>query len=219
MIRVLRYVVIFVVAISVFVVLRTHRRSVEKDAADIREAQRIEDMQNKYYLINRQTRKRPSNSDVIHQTDQQHHDTTGGAVGDLNESDNKTVTEEQQQRRAKKRELQQRLIDSSQLLIELSRAEVDDTKNELGLIFSAYKLLTPKQRKEARRDAMKVLPAETVNEFFDKVDNAESMTEVQIRQSADDLQTSREVLRSMRRQLNAEFAQLVSFIIETKATV
>ena len=91
----------------------------------------------------------------------------------------------------------------------VARALVKNADEELSLIWSAFKLLSPEQLESVRQEALKKLPATEVEEFFDDLANhSTTMTPEQIVEAEKEMISARKLLWITNDQLHKEFEQL-----------
>ena len=105
--------------------------------------------------------------------------------------------------------LDQRLIAAAEKLGALVDIRLKNVDDELQAMLDVYALMSPEQLKYARQEALKSLPVEDVDAFFDDVANYASIkTPEQIAQNAKDILTSRDSYRIARREIDIEFEQI-----------
>ena len=89
--------------------------------------------------------------------------------------------------------------------------EIDDQNSDdrKSLMLSVFKSLPPEQLKSLREEALKTLPAEDVNYFFDDIENkGTAMTDEQLTAEGERILTSDEVLENLFIELEIEREEL-----------
>ena len=90
----------------------------------------------------------------------------------------------------------------------VARALVKNADEELSLIWSAFKLLSPEQLEIARQEALKTVPADQVETFFEDLANhSTTKTPDQIAKDAEEIISFREAYKVADRQLRVESRQ------------
>ncbi len=90
-----------------------------------------------------------------------------------------------------------------------ARATIASADAELDAMLSLYALMTPEQLEYAREEALKTLPAEKVETFFDALANHRTTkTPEQLTKDAQDILKSREAIRIADREIEVESQQI-----------
>ncbi len=90
-----------------------------------------------------------------------------------------------------------------------ARATIASADAELDAMLSLYALMTPEQLEYAREEALKTLPAEKVEAFFDALANHRTTkTPEQLTKDAQDILKSREAIRIADREIEVESQQI-----------
>lgn len=111
--------------------------------------------------------------------------------------------------------LDKELIAASKKIDALVRARLESGDAELKLMLDAFSLLSPEQLDYARREALKTLPPDKVDAFFnDLANHSSTKTAEQISQDAKDILRSREAYRIARREVDVEWEQIRQRIAE-----
>lgn len=123
-------------------------------------------------------------------------------------SDEEIHEEEHRQKAEKIYELRNRLQDITDIDIQLSRFLASTSDLNFSNIVSAFKLFTPEQLESIRRNALKTVPSEEVNTFFDEIDKALPKTVEELRNVDLDVKQSLAIYEVMQQELNNEFNQV-----------
>jgi len=111
--------------------------------------------------------------------------------------------------------LDKELIAASRKYSALVRARLESGNAELKLMLDAFLLLSPEQLDYARREALKTLPPDKVDAFFnDLANHSSTKTAEQISQDAKDILRSREASRIAFREVEVELEQIRQRIAE-----
>lgn len=108
----------------------------------------------------------------------------------------------------RKNELDQRLIELSEKELSLTTLLLKSADDELSTMLSLFKLMSPEQLEFVRQDLLKNFDAEKVESFFSDLSNASTKTPEQIVSASQEILTAREAYKIVRRELDAEDAQL-----------
>lgn len=105
----------------------------------------------------------------------------------------------------RKKALSKRMLKHSDNVIAFANSKLTDSRNERALILSFFKNMTPEQIKDARKEALKSLPAADVNDFFDDLsDHPTAKSKEQIINEGNKLLASGEAAKLIRRELDIE---------------
>lgn len=115
--------------------------------------------------------------------------------------------------------LKKRYLANVDRLIASGDATLASADAELKLILSLFKGMSPEQLEYAREEALKVLPAEKVEAFFDDLANhGTTKTPEQLTKDAQDILKSREAHRIIKREIKVEREQIALEEEELKRT-
>ena len=115
--------------------------------------------------------------------------------------------------------LKKRFLANSERIGALADAAIASAKAELEAILSLFKLMSPEQLEYARQEALKTLPAEKVEAFFDDLANHRTTkTPEQLTKDAQDILKSREIRDIARREIQVESQQIALEREELKRT-
>ena len=104
--------------------------------------------------------------------------------------------------------LQQRVLEHANKAIALTEARLKSTDDELSAILSVIALLSPEQLEIARQEALKTVPADQVETFFEDLANhSTTKTPDQIAKDAEEIISFREAYKVADRQLRVESRQ------------
>ena len=119
----------------------------------------------------------------------------------------------------RKAALKKRILASADKNIAAARAAIASADAELETMLSVYKLMSPEQLEYVREEALKTLPADKVEAFFDDLANHRSTkTPEQLTKDAQDILKSREARRIVDRELEVEDQQIALEEEELKRT-
>ena len=105
--------------------------------------------------------------------------------------------------------LKERFLANSERIGASARATLASGDAELKLILSLFNGMSPEQLEYAREEALKTLPAEKVEAFFDDLANhGTTTTPEQLTRDAQDILKSREAQRIIDRELEVESQQI-----------
>jgi hypothetical protein len=105
--------------------------------------------------------------------------------------------------------LKKRFLANSEKIGASARATLASGDAELKLILSLFKGMSPEQLEYAREEALKTLPAEKVEAFFDDLANhGTTKTLEQLTKDAQDILKSREAQRIIDREIQVESQQI-----------
>lgn len=105
--------------------------------------------------------------------------------------------------------LKKRYLENSRKLRASARATLASADAELDAMLSLFKLMSPEQLEYAREEALKTLPAEKVEAFFDALANhGNAKTPEQLTKDAQDILKSREARRIADREIEVESQQI-----------
>ncbi len=114
--------------------------------------------------------------------------------------------------------LDKKLIAASRKSRAIARAVLASADAELSAVLDVYALMSDEQLKYARQEALKTLPADKVERFFNDLANHKAndttKTHEQISQDAKDILRSREARRIASREVDVEFEQIRQEIAE-----
>ena len=115
--------------------------------------------------------------------------------------------------------LKKRYLANVDRLLVSARATRASGDAELKLILSLFKGMSPEQLEYARQEALKTLPAEKVESFFDDLANhGTTKTPEQLTKDAQDILKSREAQRIIDREIEVESQQIALEEEELKRT-
>ena len=115
--------------------------------------------------------------------------------------------------------LKKRYLANVDRLLASSRATRASADAELGVMLSLFQLMSPEQLEYARQEALKTLPAEKVEAFFDDLANhGTTRTPEQLTKDAQDILKSREAQRIIDREIEVESQQIALEEEELKRT-
>ena len=105
--------------------------------------------------------------------------------------------------------LDKRFLENSRKSSALSKAVIASADAELDAMLSLYALMSPEQLEYARQEALKMLPAEKVEAFFDDLANHRTTkTPEQLTKDAQDILKSREAHEIVDREIRVEREQI-----------
>ena len=117
----------------------------------------------------------------------------------------------------RKKELSRRLIEYSKKEIALADALLKSADDELSAMLSVFALLSPEQREIVRQEALKTVPADQVETFFEDLPNhSTTRTPDQITKDAKEIIESRKVRAIIFEQLGVEFEQIKKELRESE---
>ena len=156
---------------------------------------------------------------ITHSDDQTTDQTS--TVARYTEGPYKGMTYEQAQKyyewRTHYNELQQRLIEHSKKERAHARAMIKSADDELSVVLSVFALLSPEQLEIARQEALKTVPADQVEKFFEDLANhSTTRTPDQITKDAKAIIESRQVRDIVFEQLGVEFEQIKKELRESE---
>ncbi len=210
-------------SISLLVILILHARNVQQTALRAEGIQRLSKMREEY----RQNPQTKSDVDQQHVSPltiaEQATNVTETAESDqsqtkmtfqtpvLPESADKIMTgQESPKRRAQRLDLAKRMQENNTLINSVSQLLLDNGDNHLQLMRSIYKLETsPEKRRAEYREALRHYPADEVEPFFERVENAPDMTIEQIKAAQRNNKINRETINMMSDVLREEAKQLL----------
>ena len=115
--------------------------------------------------------------------------------------------------------LKKRFLENSRKVRASARATIASADAELEAMLSLFKLMSPEQLEYARQEALKTLPAEKVESFFDDLANhGTTKTPEQLTKDAQDILKSREAQRIIDREIEVESQQIALEEEELKRT-
>ena len=115
--------------------------------------------------------------------------------------------------------LKKRFLANSERIGALADAAIESADAELEAMLSLFKLMSPEQLEYAREEALKTLPAEKVEAFFDDLANhGTTKTPEQLTKDAQDILKSREARDIARREIEVESQQIALEEEELKRT-
>lgn len=115
--------------------------------------------------------------------------------------------------------LKKRDIENSRKVRASARATLASADAELDAMLSLYALMTPEQLEYVREEALKNMPAEKVEAFFDALANHRTTkTPEQLTKDAQDILKSREAHKIARREIEIESQQIALEYEELKRT-
>ena len=110
-----------------------------------------------------------------------------------------------QDRIAWKQRIDRRISEHTQNLITFTDERLQASRNEESVIFSYFKQFTPQQLENARKHALRILPDEDVNEFFDALKNhSDNRTPEQIAEDANRILDADKTAKIVRASLHSE---------------
>ena len=115
--------------------------------------------------------------------------------------------------------LKKRYLANVDRLLASADATLASSDAELEVMLSLFKLMSPEQLEYAREEALKTLPAEKVEAFFDDLANhGTTRTPEQLTKDAQDILRSREAHRIIKREIRVESQQIALEEEELKRT-